>query len=121
MRRWITDWLERHQHPASQALHAFAIPLLPGALGLAIAQLLDGSWDLWWRPASLVALSYVLQWYGHRIEGNDMGEWILIKRRLGWPYTAVSPRYSTPAPSARLYASAPTSPLNRPRPIGSGE
>lgn len=36
---------------------------------------------------------YALQFVGHCIEGNDMGEWILVKRLLGRPYVAVSPRW----------------------------
>lgn len=91
---WIRRWLARHQHPASQALHAFAIPLLPGAAILAALQVFDSAWGLWWRPMALIVFSYALQWLGHRIEGNDMGEWILIKRMLHLPYVSVSPRYA---------------------------
>ena len=67
--------------------------MLPLAGVLAVLQLQDGLWGLWWRPVGLVALSYALQWVGHRIEGNDMGEVVLIKRMMGRPYVAVSPRY----------------------------
>jgi hypothetical protein len=119
MRRWIMAWLERHQHPASQALHAFAIPLLPGALVLTILQLVDGSWDSWWRPAGLVSLSYGMQWLGHRIEGNDMGEWIVIKRWLGRPYVVVSPRYLS---STGRCSSASVAPLeSRVQSVGPSE
>ncbi len=74
-------------------LHIVAIPLLPLALILALLQLDAGAWALWWRPTGLVLLSYALQWIGHWIEGNDMGEVVLIKKLLGKPYVAVSPRY----------------------------
>jgi len=94
MSRWVSDWLQRHQHPASLTLHAIGIPMLLLALGLAIRQLSLGQWNLWWRPVLLIGVSYVLQWIGHRIEGNDMGEWILIKKLLGKPYVSISPRYS---------------------------
>lgn len=57
---------------------------------LAVAQLLNGAWSLWWRPVGLLVLSYVLQWVGHRVEGNDLGEVILVKRFLGRPHIAVS-------------------------------
>ena len=69
------------------------IPLLVWGLFLGGGQLADGRWDLWWRPVVLIAVSYVLQWLGHRIEGNDMGEVIVIKKLLGRPYVAVSRRY----------------------------
>jgi hypothetical protein len=90
----IDNWLERHQHPASRWLHAVGIPLLIAAVGLAVWQLAQWRWDLWWRPVGLVVLSYLLQWNGHRIEGNDMGEVVLIKKMLGRPYVAVAPRYA---------------------------
>ncbi len=60
------------------------------AVVLAGVQLARWQWSLWWRPAALLAGGYLLQWIGHRIEGNDMGELILIKRRLGRPYVAVA-------------------------------
>jgi len=94
--RWLANWIERHQHPASQILHAVGIPLTVAAVVLAIVQLSAGAWGLWWRPLLLFVGGYGLQWLGHRIEGNDMGEVILIKRWRGWPYVAVSPRYSGP-------------------------
>lgn len=85
------NWRERHRHPASLALHAVAIPMLVLAGVLVVVQLIEGAWGLWWRPAGLVAASYVLQWIGHAIEGNDMGELIVIKKLMGKPYVAVAP------------------------------
>jgi len=83
------NWRDRHQHPVSFSLHAVAIPMLVFAGVLAAIQLIDGAWSLWWRPVGLIVVSYVLQWMGHRIEGNDMGEVILIKKLLGRPYVAI--------------------------------
>ncbi len=91
--RWWTHWKLRHQHPLSLWLHVVGIPLTLAAVGLAVAQLIDGRWDLWWRPAALLAAGYVLQWVGHCMEGNTMGELILIFKWLGRPYTAISPKY----------------------------
>lgn len=71
--------------------------MLPIAGYLIVVQLWEGAWSLWWRPAGLVTVSYILQWIGHRIEGNDMGELILVKKWIGKPYVAVSPRYDRPA------------------------
>ncbi len=93
MRRPIQDWLVRHQHPLSRVLHAVALPMLALAGALGAVQLANGAWSLWWRPVGLLAISYVLQWIGHRIEGNDMGELILMKKMLGRPYVAVAPKY----------------------------
>lgn len=103
---WLDNWLRRHRHPASLALHAVAIPMLPAAGVLIVIQLIDGAWDLWWRPAGLFVVSYLLQWIGHRVEGNDMGEIVLLKRWLGLPYVAIAPRYADlspkPSPAKRL-------------------
>ena len=93
MADWTHDWLQRHRHPACRALHAVGIPLLVAALALAAVQLWQWRWDLWWRPAGLIVVSYLLQWWGHRIEGNDLGEVVLVKKLLGRPFVAVAPRY----------------------------
>jgi hypothetical protein len=95
MPTWLIRWLERHQHPVSLVLHILGIPLTIAAVVLAVVQVAGWRWDLWYRPAVLLAAGYLLQWIGHVIEGNDMGEVILIKKLLGRPYAAVSPRYST--------------------------
>ena len=98
MPNWIRHWLDRHRHPASRVLHAVGIPVLVLAGVVALVQLAAGRWDLWYRPVLLLIVSYVPQWVGHRIEGNDMGEVILVKRLLGRPYVAVAPRYDRPRP-----------------------
>ncbi len=97
MPAWLNNWLLRHQHPVSLGLHLVGIPLTIAALILGGVQLADARWDLWWRPAGLFVLGYLLQWIGHLIEGNDMGELILIKRWRGKPYTTISPRYAARA------------------------
>lgn len=93
MPTWLDRWRLRHQHPLSFWLHIVGIPMIIAAALLALVQLKLACWDLWWRPVVLLAVGYLLQWIGHRIEGNDMGEVILIKKWLGRPYVAVAPRY----------------------------
>ncbi len=88
---WLRNWFDRHQHPVSLALHVIGIPMTIAAVVLAGVQLARWQWPLWWRPAALLAGGYLLQWIGHRVEGNDMGEAVLIKRRLGKPYVAIAP------------------------------
>lgn len=92
--RWLQNWQERHQNRLSRWLHYVGIPLTIAAVVVALVQLWHWRWDLWWRPAVLLAVGYLLQYIGHRVEGNDVGEIILIKRLLGKPYQAVSPRYA---------------------------
>ncbi len=92
--KWLHGWLERHQSPLSFWLHMIGIPLAVAAVVLAAYQLWLWRWDLWWRPVLLLAAGYAFQIIGHWHEGNDVGEWILIKKLLGRPYVAVAPRDS---------------------------
>jgi len=103
---WLERYLQRHQHPVSLGLHIIGVPMIVAAPVLAGTQLYLDRWDLWWRPVVLLIVGYLLQWIGHRVEGNDMGEVVLIKRWLGRPYTAISPRYQRPSnPSSPEHAS----------------
>ncbi len=94
MSGWISNWRVRHQSRSSFWLHMIGIPLAVAAVVVAVVQLIQWRWDLWWRPAALLAGGYLLQWIGHRIEGNDMGEVIVVKKLLGRSYVAISPRYA---------------------------
>ncbi len=96
---WLENWRTRHQSRLSFWLHMVGIPLAVAGLVLAAIQLWQWRWDLWWRPVLLIAVGYVLQIIGHRHEGNDVGELIVIKRLLGIPYVAISPKYQSPSPS----------------------
>lgn len=58
--------------------------------GIALFFILSSSEWLWAGLA--VVAGYLLQYLGHRVEGNDMGEWAGIKRLLGLPYVAIAPR-----------------------------
>lgn len=88
LRRALYNWLERHQHPFNRGIHFLGIPM-----ALAGVVLLIGWWDQWyWGIAAFVG-GYLLQWIGHLVEGNDLGEWAGIKRLLGLPYVSISPRY----------------------------
>ena len=85
MPRFLQNWLERHQHPLSLALHLVGIPMTVVAIGFLVA--------LWWRTGiGLFVGGYALQFIGHAIEGNDAGELIVVKKLLGRPYVAVIPR-----------------------------
>ncbi len=91
---WLKDWLARHRSPISFWLHMFGVPLTLAGLALTGHMLLVDRWDIWPRPVGLFVAGYLLQFIGHRHEGNDMGEVILLKRLLGKPYVGVSPRYA---------------------------
>ena len=55
-------------------------------------------WDQWYWGVGGFVLGYVLQYLGHCVEGNDLGEWAAIKRLLGRPYVGIAPQYRDPSP-----------------------
>jgi len=79
------NWLERHRNAFNFWVHMIGIPL--ALLGIPLLFLVEWHWG-----AAAIAGGYMLQWIGHRVEGNDVGEFIPIKRLLGLPYVAVVPR-----------------------------
>jgi hypothetical protein len=86
-KRW-QGWRLRHQLPFNFAIHLIGIPLaLAGVVMLFFL-------DWYWGVAALV-VGYVLQYVGHRAEGNDVGEWAAIKRLLGLPYVGIAPRWNS--------------------------
>jgi hypothetical protein len=89
LRRSLSNWLERHQHPFNRGIHLLGIPLSLGGIVLLIWL----PWSDWYWGTLAFVGGYALQWLGHLVEGNDLGEWAGIKRLLGLPYVAVSPRW----------------------------
>ncbi|HVK18757.1 MAG TPA: Mpo1-like protein [Fimbriiglobus sp.] len=92
-RKARANWLERHQHPFNFAIHMFGIPL-------AFAGLVCLFFLPWYWGIGMFVLGYLFQYVGHRVEGNDVGELIPIKRALGLPVVAVVPRPSGSPPAA---------------------
>ena len=93
----LQGWLVRHRHPFNFVIHLIGIPMAVTGVLLFVAWLvgLDIGW--YWGAGAFV-LGYLLQFVGHHIEGNDVGEWAGIKRLLGWPYVGVSPRWQSEHP-----------------------
>jgi len=70
---FFTDYASRHRNPWNRAFHVVGVPLAPfGCLALLAL-------GYWRAAAAAFVLGYLCQWIGHRIEGNEVGEWILIK------------------------------------------
>lgn len=46
----------------------------------------------YWGIGAMVG-GYFLQWIGHCWEGNDVGEFIPLKRMLGLPVVAIAPQF----------------------------
>jgi hypothetical protein len=110
MPEWFRRYVSRHQHPVSIALHIIGIPRTIAAVILAVVQLAQWRWDLWWRPLVLLGAGFLLQWVGHRVEGNTLGEIIMIREWLGLPYVAVSPRYAPTPTGDGADSNAPSPP-----------
>jgi hypothetical protein len=89
-KRW-QGWRARHQLPFNFAIHLVGIPL-----ALAGVVLLFVPGVAWYWGVAAIVVGYVLQYIGHRAEGNDVGEWAAVKRLLGLPYVAISPRFQQP-------------------------
>lgn len=99
-RLWHAYWL-RHQHPASVVLHIIGVPAcFLVAPAVALVQLSNDAWDLWWRPAAIITGGYALQFIGHAIEDNDAGEVCLLLRLLGRPSKPIS-LPAEPSPPSR--------------------
>jgi hypothetical protein len=89
LRKRLQGWLVRHQLPFNFWIHMLGIPLAVAGVVLFIAL----PWTEWYIGVSAFVLGYLLQYIGHRAEGNDVGEWAGIKRLLGLPYVSISPRW----------------------------
>ena len=84
-KRALANWRERHQHPLNFGIHLVGIPLT--LVGLVLLFVVE-----WYWGVGLFVLGYLLQFIGHGIEGNDVGELIPVKRALGLKVIAVVPR-----------------------------
>ena len=82
------NWLTRHRNRCNFVIHMLGIPL-----ALLAAPVLFFIADWWWAVAAFLS-GYLLQWIGHRVEGNDVGEFIPIKKLLGLKVVAVAPQYT---------------------------
>lgn len=83
------NWLERHRNAFNFGIHLVGIPVALAGVPLLFLE------EWLWGGAAL-ASGYFLQWIGHRVEGNDVGEFIPIKKLLGLPYVAVAPPREKP-------------------------
>jgi Protein of unknown function (DUF962) len=73
VRDFFVDYFSRHTNNWNRALHVVGVPLAPFLFLylLATGQL--------YRAAAAFVAGYLLQWIGHTIEGNEVGEVILAK------------------------------------------
>ena len=74
---YLRNYMSNHRDARNRALHLVGVPLAPWG---AIILLLRGDW-LWAIAAFFVG--YGLQWVGHKAEGNQMGDLVLLKQLAG--------------------------------------
>lgn len=86
MRQFLQNYLPRHRNPINQALHLIGVPL---SFVVAPAAALAGA-DWYWHVGCFAG-GYVLQFVGHAVEGNDAGEVVFLKKKLGMSYTEYAP------------------------------
>jgi hypothetical protein len=86
LRKALRNWRQRHQHPFNFAIHLLGIPM-------AVAGLILLFFLPWYWGVGAFFVGYSLQYAGHAVEGNDVGEWAAIKRLLGLPYVSIAPRW----------------------------
>ena len=78
IRTFVRGYMSRHANPWCRALHVIGVPLAPwGAIGL----LVFGKFG---EAIAALIVGYGVQWIGHRIEGNEMGDWAMFKAVVGW-------------------------------------
>ncbi len=98
VRKALRNWRARHRVPFNFAIHMIGIPL--AVFGIVLLFVLPWHWGV-----AAIVVGYFLQYLGHRVEGNDVGEWAAIKRLLGLPYVGIAPQWlpsehaSSPSPN----------------------
>jgi hypothetical protein len=69
---FVVDYIGRHAHPVNAVLHIIGVPMVFYSIFL----LCTGNLQ---TGAVLFVLGYLFQYLGHRAQGNEVGEVILIK------------------------------------------
>ena len=86
IQRFLKNYLPRHTNRANRLLHVVGVPVTFVATPWALMAGAD-----WYYPLGCFIGGYLLQFAGHAIEGNDAGEVVFIKKKLGMPYTEYAP------------------------------
>ena len=73
IKHFVVDYCTRHANPVNAALHIIGVP----AVFFGIYLLFCHERVLGW---SLFVFGYLLQYLGHRAQGNEVGEVTLIKK-----------------------------------------
>ena len=71
---YLRNYMSNHRHAGNRALHIVGVPLAPWG-GLVL--LITGNYA---AAVAAFVVGYGLQWVGHRMEGNEMGDWVLLRQ-----------------------------------------
>lgn len=86
IKAFLKNYLPRHRNRVNQALHLIGVPLtFVGTPWTILAGMAP-----WWPCVCFVG-GYLLQFVGHAVEGNDAGEVVFLKKKLGMAYTEYGP------------------------------
>ena len=69
---FLIDYFDRHKHPVNAVLHIFGVPMV----FYSVFVMFTGNLQL---GAILFFVGYLFQYLGHKAQGNEVGEIILIK------------------------------------------
>ncbi len=83
---FLKNYLPRHRNRVNQGLHLIGVPLT--FVGTPWTFLAGAA--PWWPCVCFVG-GYLLQFAGHAVEGNDAGEVVFLKKKLGMAYTEYGP------------------------------
>jgi uncharacterized membrane protein YGL010W len=72
----LQNWMSRHQNPANFWIHMLGIPASFVAAPILLI------FQEWLLAGVFFVAGYVLQFIGHKIEGNRSGEEMLVRRLL---------------------------------------
>ncbi len=86
IRAFLKNYLPRHRNRFNQVLHIVGVPLTFVGTPWAIA-----AGSAWYWPILCFVVGYGLQFAGHAVEGNDAGEVVFLKKKLGMPYREYGP------------------------------
>jgi uncharacterized membrane protein YGL010W len=73
VKAFLENYLKRHKHPANALLHLAGVPLVFWGLITIFSQ------NQVKEGLLCIILGYILQFLGHSIQGNEVGEVTLIK------------------------------------------
>jgi hypothetical protein len=73
VRNYFVDYFSRHTNNWNRALHVIGVPLAPFLFLYLVVR------GQFYQALVAFVVGYFLQWVGHTIEGNEVGEVILAR------------------------------------------